>query len=118
MAGSPNPFEGSLLGRPNGPVPILATLHAVNFHLTIQFDRDLESPIPAGITAGARRLDLRATYTAWLLTAPDTIEATVADSVVPDVGDDMAFLTVPPTGVRSLSGVPAAAFTDFPLTIV
>lgn len=118
MVGSPKPFEGLHLLEPEPPVPLTAVLDQGAATFTITFDRPLQNPLPASVAAGLRIGDTRLTYLDWAVSpGGDGIVGMFADASA-DPGPNMAWMDVPPTGVRSLTGEPASAFSDFPLTIV
>lgn len=104
--------------EPDPPVPISAVLNSGAGTFTITFDQMIENPLPAGVIGGIRNTNFLITYTSWAVTGGNAIVATLADTVTADPGPDMAFMTVPPDGVRGLDGTPAAGFTGFPLTII
>lgn len=106
------------------PVPIAATLTIGTRTLTVTFDRPLQPGVSAPGNWTGRGLFIftgRASFDAAvpLTIAGSTVSGVVRELVlpVPPPGDAVNYAAAPPD-VRSLAGVPAVAFADFPLTSI
>lgn len=118
MVGSARPFAATSLLQPSAPMPVSAVLDQNAGTFTITFDQQIEDPLPAAVDAGLRIANTRLTYLDWAVAGSgDAIVGSLADASA-DAGANMAFMNVPPTGVRSLSGEVADAFSGFPLTVI
>lgn len=113
--GSPCPFAGLGLGLDLPPVPVAATLVFATGVWSCTFDQPLQ---PAVLDFGN-----------WAMNATDTIflpsSASSSGSVISGAsaasiispGPDVITYTPPPFDVLSVPGLPAVAFTDFPLVV-
>lgn len=113
--GSPCPFAALGLGLELPPVPIAATLVFATGAWTCTFDRPLQ-PAVLDFSNWA----LRATATIFLPTsasASGSIVTGASTGSIIDPGPDVVAYTPPPFDVLSLPGLPAVAFTDFPLVV-
>lgn len=109
------PFAGLGLGLDQPPAPIAATLALATGVWSVTFDRQLE---PGGLALG--NWTFRATGFAFVtdtaVAAGSVVSGTSTQDAI-DPGDDVANYAATPADVLGLTGLPAAAFTDFPLVV-
>lgn len=96
------------------PVPVGAHWLAGN-NLQVVWDRRLEAGATAGVNWTARHGNV-----AWNALVPGTMAGNTTtvpmNAVAADVGPDVCHYAATPADVVSDKGVPAAPFTDFPIT--
>lgn len=113
--GSHCPFAGLGLGLDLPPLPIAATLAFATGIWSVTFDKPLQ---PA--TLAAANWDFRATGSAFTadtaVAAGDTVSGASTEGAENPGDDDVNYAAAPPD-VLSLTGLPAAAFTAFPLVV-
>lgn len=115
MVGSRCPFAGLGLGLDLPPIPIAATFIVATSAWTCTFNQPLQ---PGALDTG--NWTLRATgnaHTAATATAAGSVVSGVMGLPVADPGADVVNFAPPPADVLSLTGLPAVAFTDFPLVV-
>ena len=113
--GSPCPFAGLGLGLNLPPIPLAATLVFATGAWTCTFDQPLQAA-----TLDFTNWAMRASGTIFLPTsasASGSIVTGASTGAIPDLGPDVVAYTPPPFDVLSVPGLPAVAFTDFPLVV-
>ena len=115
MGGSRCPFAGLGLGLDLPPNPLSATLEFATGDWSVLFDKALQAGVlnEANWTffaSGSPFLGDSATAAGNVVSGASTIG-------IPGPGDDVANYAAAPADVLSLTGLPAAAFTDFPLVV-
>lgn len=115
MGGSRCPFAGLGLGLDLPPLPLLATLAFATGAWSVTFDKPLQAgPLAAG------NWNFRATGFDFpadtAIAAGDVVSGASSQDAI-DPGDDVANYAAAPADVLSLTGLPATAFTDFPLVV-
>lgn len=113
--GSRCPFAALGLGLDLPPLPIAATYVVATTAWTCTFDKPLQ---PGALNAGNWTLrendNARSANTA---TAAGSVVSGTMGLPVADPGADVINFAPPPADVLSLTGLPAVAFTDFPLVV-
>lgn len=115
MADSRAPFEASALGLDLPPIPIAATFVVATTAWTCTFDQPLQ---PGVLDAANWTLRENSNArTASTATAASNVVSGLMGLGAADPGADVINFAPPPADVLSLTGLPAVAFTDFPLTV-
>lgn len=115
MVGSPCRFAGLGLGLDLQPIPIAATFVVATTAWTCTFNQ----PLQPGVLDAANwtlRENSQA-RTASTATAAGNVVSGVMGLGAADPGSDVINFAPPPADVLSLTGLPAVAFTDFPLVV-
>lgn len=98
----------------DGPIPIGATYGLLLNKLTVTFDQPLQPGPKNGAAWSARVANLvRNGVTAMVTGSQIVVDCAVGD---PAIGPNVCHYVPPPISVRSIGGVPADAFVDFPIT--
>ena len=114
-AGSPCPFAALGLGLDTPPIPIAATLELLSGDWSVTFNRPLQ---PGSLDSG--NWTFRASGQLFITptaTAAGPVVSGTATAGLPDLGPDVVNYAPPPFDVISVTGLPAAAFLDFPLVV-
>lgn len=97
------------------PLPIAATLEFATGIWSVTFDKALQSG-----ALNAANWDFIATdidFTGLTAVAAGSVVSGTSAAGLGDIGPDAANYAAAPADVLSLTGLPAAAFVDFPLTV-
>lgn len=100
-------------------MPVSGTFSAFLSWLILDFDRNLQQTLIDPLN-----WQLRYNNTLWNgtglnagLPAPNQVSGNFADSGIPQPPGTLLYYTPPPFDVLGPTGVPAAAFSDFPITV-
>lgn len=115
MVGCRSRFAALGLGLDQPPLPISATINEITGAWSVTFDRLLTAA-----TLAIANWTIRAADTIFDVTAASAAGLLVSgtsDTGIEDAGPDVISYAAAPADVLNLTGQPAAAFTDFPLTV-